>query len=65
VFLFLWPAFSALFLVFIAAYSVPTFDLVTNIVGIGGIVVGIIPFALNRIRQRAQGILNADLESKP
>ncbi len=53
VFLFLWPAFSALFLVFIAVYSVPTFDLVTNIVGVGGIVIGIIPFALNKMRQRA------------
>ncbi len=52
VFLFLWPAFSAVFLVFIAIYSVPTFDLVTNVVGVGGILVGIIPFALNRMRQR-------------
>ncbi|MFO1466031.1 MAG: APC family permease [Steroidobacteraceae bacterium] len=53
VFLFAWPAFSALFLVFIAVYSVPTFDLVTNIVGIGGILVGIVPFLLNRRRHRA------------
>jgi amino acid transporter len=54
IFLFLWPVLSALFLVFIAIYSVPTFDVLTNVVGIGGILVGIIPFALNRFRQRAK-----------
>ena len=52
VFLFLWPALSALFLVFIALYSIPTFDLLTHVVGIGGIVIGVIPFALN-LRRRA------------
>ena len=52
VFLFLWPALSALFLVFIALYSIPTFDLLTNVVGIGGIGIGVIPFALN-LRRRA------------
>ena len=36
-----WPVASSLFLVFVACYSVPTFDLVTNVVGIGGIAVGI------------------------
>jgi amino acid transporter len=54
-FLFLWPAFSAFFLVFIAVYSVPTFDLVTNVVGIGGIAIGIVPFLLNRMRRRRSG----------
>jgi amino acid transporter len=49
-FLFLWPAGSALFLTFIALYSIPTFDLTTNIVGLGGIAVGIIPWAMNRRR---------------
>ena len=53
VFLFLWPALSAAFLVFIAIYSVPTFDWLTNVVGVGGILIGIVPFALNRMRQRA------------
>jgi len=52
VFLFLWPAASAAFLVFIACYSIPTFDLVTNVVGIGGIVVGVVPWAVNRWRRR-------------
>jgi amino acid transporter len=48
VLLLLWPLASALFLIFIAIYSVPTFDLTTNLVGIGGIVVGIVPYWLNR-----------------
>jgi amino acid transporter len=48
VMLMLWPLTSALFLIFIAIYSVPTFDLTTNLVGIGGIVVGVVPYWLNR-----------------
>jgi amino acid transporter len=43
-----WPAFSGLFLFFIALYSIPTFDVVTNIVGMGGIAIGAIPLWLNR-----------------
>jgi len=46
----LWPVASALFLAFIAIYSIPTFDLVTNIIGIGGILVGLVPLFLNRLR---------------
>ena len=46
----LWPVASALFLGFVAIYSIPTFDRVTNIIGIGGIVVGLIPLFLNRWR---------------
>jgi amino acid transporter len=46
----IWPAFSGLFLFFIALYSIPTFDLVTNVVGIGGIVIGLIPFFLYKKR---------------
>ena len=49
-FLFLWPAASASFLTFIALYSIPTFDLTTNIVGLGGIAIGVVPWALNRLR---------------
>ena len=52
VFLTLWPAGSAAFLFFIAAYSVPTFDLTTNIVGLGGIAIGVVPLLLNRRRVR-------------
>ena len=52
IFLSLWPAGSAAFLFFIAAYSVPTFDLTTNIVGLGGIAIGVIPLLLNRRQRR-------------
>jgi len=55
VFLFLWPAASAAFLVFVALYSVPTFDLVTNLIGLGGIAMGVIPWALNRRRAIRNG----------
>ena len=44
----IWPAFSGLFLFFIALYSIPTFDAVTNVVGMGGIAIGAIPLLLNR-----------------
>lgn len=50
VFLILWPVLSATFLFYIAAYSVPTFDLTTNIVGLGGLAIGIVPLLLNRKR---------------
>ncbi|AJE99945.1 APC family permease [Pandoraea apista] len=46
----LWPTASGVFLFFIALYSVPTFDWVTNVVGMGGIVIGAIPLLLNRRR---------------
>lgn len=49
--LFLWPAASATFLVFIALYSIPTFDMVTTLVGLGGIAVGLVPYLLNRQRE--------------
>jgi amino acid transporter len=44
----IWPALSGLFLFFIAIYSIPTFDMITNIVGIGGIALGAVPLLLNR-----------------
>jgi amino acid transporter len=44
----IWPAASGIFLFFIALYSIPTFDVVTNIVGMGGIAIGAIPLFLNR-----------------
>ena len=50
----LWPIASAAFLTFVAIYSIPTFDVVTNIVGLGGIAVGIIPLFLNRSRVAAR-----------
>lgn len=52
--LLLWPAASASFLVFIACYSIPTFDFITVLIGIGGIAIGIIPMVLNRLRQKSK-----------
>ena len=49
----IWPTMSSLFLIFIACFSIPTFDAVTNVVGIGGILLGFIPFILN-YRRRIQ-----------
>jgi amino acid transporter len=46
----LWPLSSALFLAYIAIYSIPTFDRVTNIIGIGGVAAGLVPLFLNRLR---------------
>lgn len=46
----LWPLAAALFMVFIALYSVPTFDLLTNVCGMGGLLIGAIPLLLNRKR---------------
>jgi len=47
-----WPILSALFLIFIALYSIPTFDYVTTAVGIGGLLIGIFPYWLNRGRKK-------------
>jgi amino acid transporter len=47
----IWPALSGAFLFFVAIYSIPGFDLITNIVGLGGIAIGIIPLLLNRMRR--------------
>lgn len=48
----IWPAISAGFLFFIAVYSVPTFDTMTSVLGIGGIAIGIVPFWANKRRNR-------------
>ena len=50
----LWPLLAALFMVFIALYSIPTFDWITNILGIGGILIGFVPLFLGH-RRRATG----------
>jgi len=49
----IWPAASGIFMFFIALYSIPTFDWVTNLVGLGGIAIGAIPLWMNRRRVRA------------
>lgn len=43
----IWPILSSIFLIFIAGFSIPTFDWITNAVGFGGILLGFIPFFLN------------------
>ncbi len=47
----LWPLFAAIFMVFVALYSIPTFDVITNILGVGGILVGIVPLILGGLRR--------------
>jgi amino acid transporter len=50
VFLVVWPTASACVLWVIAAYSIPSFDAATTVLGLGGIAVGAIPLWLNRRR---------------
>jgi amino acid transporter len=47
----IWPLLGAAFMTFIGLYSIPTFDTVTLIIGIGGLVVGAIPLILARMRK--------------
>jgi amino acid transporter len=47
----IWPTLSALFLIFIGCISIPKFDLVTDIVGLGGILLGFIPLWLSMKRK--------------
>lgn len=49
VFLFAWPLIGAGFCFFIAVDSIPTFDRTTNIVGIGTIAIGVVPFLMRRL----------------
>lgn len=46
-----WPLLGAAFMTFIGLYSIPTFDTVTLIIGIGGLVVGAIPLVLAKMRK--------------
>lgn len=48
-----WPAASGFFMFFIALYSIPSFDWVTNVVGMGGIALGAVPLWFNRKRMRS------------
>ena len=47
----LWPLLSALFMVFVALYSIPTFDNVTIAMGLGGLLVGFLPLMLGEKRR--------------
>ena len=48
----IWPFVSASFLFFVAIYSAPSFDLLTNVVGIGGILIGAVPLLINRFLKK-------------
>ncbi len=50
----LWPLVSALFMVFIAVYSLTTFDVLSSVMGIGGIAMGVVPLLFSGLR-RARG----------
>ena len=47
----LWPLLAALFMMFIALYSIPTFDPIVNVMGIGGILIGLVPLLLGASRR--------------
>jgi amino acid transporter len=48
-----WPLLGGVFMIFIAVYSIPTFDKITLIIGIGGLLIGAIPLLLGRMRKNA------------
>lgn len=50
----IWPFLSASFMFFIAIYSIPGFDLLTNVVGIGGIAIGAIPLLINHFSKKKE-----------
>jgi hypothetical protein len=51
----LWPVASAVFLAYVAVDGIPTSDVVSHMMGIGGIVVGLVPLFLNRLRMKRNG----------
>jgi len=50
IFLLAWPLFAVGFCLFIAVYNVPNYNLTTNVLGIGGIAIGIVPYLWSRSR---------------
>jgi len=50
VFLFAWPLLGVGCCLFIAVCNVPTYDLATNVLAIGGIAIGIVPYLWSRSR---------------
>jgi hypothetical protein len=47
----LWPLFAGLFMVFIAIYSIKTFDGIASTLGIGGILLGFVPLLFSSSRK--------------
>ncbi len=56
VFLMLWPLGSALFLWFVGVVSLPTFNHTSQVVAVGGILIGLLPLWLNRHLRRAAAL---------
>ena len=52
--LFLWPLIAAIFLLVVGLADIPSLNLVTNFVGIGLIVVGIIPLLWGKYKNKAE-----------
>ena len=46
----IWPFISGSFLIFVFAYSVLQADRMTNIIGLGGIILGIIPLFIRKVK---------------
>lgn len=55
IFLFAWPLLGVGFCLFVAVSNVPTYDLTTKIVAVGGIVIGIAPYLWSRRRAGRSG----------
>ena len=51
----LWPLAAGVFLWFIGIYSLPTFSVTVDVIAIGGIALGLIPFWLNRRKSITTG----------
>ncbi len=51
-----WPIVSAVFLIFIALCSIPGFDTVTLVAGVGGILMGVFPLMHNRKKRKSRGV---------
>jgi amino acid transporter len=48
----IWPLISASFLLFVLVYSILDADRLTNIVGLGGIAIGIVPFLIQKSKNK-------------
>jgi amino acid transporter len=59
IFLLAWPLLGVGFCLFIAVSNVPTYDLATNVVGVGGIAIGIVPYLWSRSRTARRSAASA------
>ena len=47
----IWPGLSTAFIIFVGIYSMSDLDAKTNLIGVGGILLGFVPLALGRMRK--------------